>query len=129
MKLRAPEQKCSYLLFWAGDYALDLMLYNTWSLTIDQKKQDINEYRKCFEEHIISKATDAVTAIKEERHWGWYGGHRNSATSTKNIVPSTHTTNPSCHYPPRLQRLLISALKYDVTVNYGAPSRYKNTKH
>ena len=49
LKSRAPEQKCSYLLLWAGDYGLDL--YNTWSLTTEQKK-DINEYWKPFEEHV-----------------------------------------------------------------------------
>ena len=53
LKPRAPEQKCSYLLLWAGDYGLDL--YNTWSLTTEQKK-DINEYWKRFEEHVEPQA-------------------------------------------------------------------------
>ena len=53
LKPRAPEQKCSYLLLWAGDYGLDL--YNTWSLTTEQKK-GINEYWKRFEEHAKPQA-------------------------------------------------------------------------
>ena len=53
LKPRAPEQKCSYLLLWAGDYGLDL--FNTWNLTTDQKK-DISEYWKRFEEHVKPQA-------------------------------------------------------------------------
>ena len=53
LKPRAPEQECSYLLLWAGDYGLDL--YNTWSLTTKQKK-DINKYWKRFEEHVKPQA-------------------------------------------------------------------------
>ena len=53
LKSRAPEQKCSYLLLWAGDYGLDL--FNTWNLTTDQKK-NISEYWKRFEEHVQPQA-------------------------------------------------------------------------
>ena len=39
------------------DYGLDL--YNTWSLTIEQK-EDINEYWRCFEEHVKPQASKAL---------------------------------------------------------------------
>ena len=58
LKPQAPEQKCSYLLLWSGDYRLDL--YNMWSLTTEQKK-DIKEYwSKRFEEHIKPQANNIL---------------------------------------------------------------------
>ena len=49
LKARTNEQKCKYLLLWAGDQGLDL--YNTWNLD-DNAKNKPEEYWKRFEEHV-----------------------------------------------------------------------------
>ena len=49
LKPRTDEQKCKYLLLWAGDHGLDL--YNTWNLSEEQQKS-LEEYWKRLEEHV-----------------------------------------------------------------------------
>ncbi|EDO26620.1 predicted protein, partial [Nematostella vectensis] len=49
LKQRSEEQKCRYLLFWTGDYGLDL--FNTWNLSTEQANK-LAEYWKRFEEHV-----------------------------------------------------------------------------
>ena len=53
LSAKKEEERCSYLLLWIGEKGRDI--YNTWTLTADEKKV-IKTYYEGFEAYVIPKA-------------------------------------------------------------------------
>lgn len=58
---KSEEEKCSYLMIWVGDKGRDI--YNTWSLTAEEKKKLETYYNK-YEAHVEPKSNVVFTRYK-----------------------------------------------------------------